>query len=217
MGEYQTLGALAAFLLFIGYIVGSGAGQYVDYSEVPSENITEEDLDVALSDYEELRYTYYDSSDTSVKVNVTEWENRGVLDPDIPNAQYTTGIEDIQTIVVEVNLPEDHDGGMFIGQGITIRPLTDGVNRVENLRPQDGNFRIRWEPTGSNDSTLNGTLEDVRLSTEPVETSGFVANVQSLFSITTGSTFFNEVVLGIITLVLGLILLQAVTDSLPFF
>ena len=215
MGRYQTLGSIATFLLFVGFIVGQGANEYVDYGKVPAENITSQDLEVPIAEFDDSRYTYFNGD--AVVVNKTEYENRGVLDPDIPNAVYNPNLENIETIVVNVSLPKDHYGGMSIGQGNSVRPLFDGVNRIENLRSSDAEFRVRWEATNSTDSTLNATLNDARLSTEPVESTGFINNIQDLISVTTGYPFFNEVVLGVITIVLGLIILVSVADSLPFF
>jgi len=214
MGQYQIVASISAFLLFSGFVVGIGADEYVEFDD-QDPNLTEQDLQLALDDLEDTRYTFFSSADRNVQVNETEWNNRGILEPDIPYAQYRGDVAGIESIKVTVNIPNNTgDGEMAIAQGGTVRPLPNGTHTFENLREDDAQFRIRWEPLDTNnDRIINATLEDVTYSQTEVSRSGFLTNIQDVISVSTGYPFFNDVVLGIITLVVGLIVIKAVVPG----
>lgn len=213
MSEYTfTLGA-SVFILFVIYVTGAGAGEYLDVDDDsdPELDVDDDPLDIDLSNATLFRDTYYDSSDDSVKVNESEADD-SVFDP--PAVRYDPEVEDMDAIEVDA---EVKDGARLrFGQGTSIREVENGTNTYENFDEDNAGFSITWQNDDdvNKTATYESTIEDVRLLPDSdVQQQNFINNVSELLSLSTGNTFVDQVILGSIFIVLALVVLSVT----PFF
>lgn len=213
MSEYRTIIGISAGLLFVLFAVGLGAGEYIAVDDTGQSNFTftQEQLDVNLGNGS-YTATYYDSSDDSIKVNETEYED---LIFAVPSAQFDTGLSSIDAIQVTMDM--SNDSRVIFSQGLSVRDLEDGTQTLENFNEDNAAFGFEWRPTdsGVNESeTLNATVEQVTLlPNSEVGTQSFIDNVSTLFEFSVDNPFISKVLLPALFLALGLIIIK----SLPFF
>ena len=212
MSEYTAIFTISASLLFVLFVVGLGAGQYIGVDDTGESNFTftQDELDLDLSNASNFDDTFYDNEADVVRVNKTAYNNQFFKTP--PAAWYGSDVA-VDAFVVEVNKTEDAE--MRFKQGLSVRTLDDGENTFENVVSGGSNFRVVWDTRdGNTTETLNATLDSVTLLPDSdVNTQSFTDNLTQLFEFSSGNPFIAQVILPAAFLVLGLIIISV----LPFF
>lgn len=208
MSEYISLLTISVGLLFVLFVSGLGAGQYIGVDQAGDSNFTftQDELVLDLSNASNYEKTYYNSSSGLIEVNKTEV---GIFTTD-PSVRFEPNVN-YDAVEIDASVPEDAD--LEFKQGLATRDISDGTTVLENYR-DDGQFTIVWLASSSSDPVVNATVSQITLLPDSdVNNQSFLNNVGQLFEFSSNNPFINRVILPAVFLVLGLIILSA----LPFF
>lgn len=226
MGEYETLFALALSMGTLFWLIGAGAGDFVQF-DAEGVNLTEGDvLDQQLDEYtldrstsgDATRFVYYEPNIDAVRVNETAWSNASSVEA--PRVRYSGFPDEVDQITITVDFSDSSYSGnsseaIQYCSSWNCEPLTQGENTFE----YNGDWiEVSWiQPGVGLDYRIdeNIYLYDVQ-GTVNDEEAGFVANLTRFFSADSGYGFFNTVILTALTLVGAALALQIAGRGIPF-
>lgn len=225
MGEYETLFAIALGMGTLFWLVGAGAGDFVDF-QAEGVNLSSGDvLDQRLSEYvvdrstsgDATDFVFYEPSIDAMRVNETAWNDSGAVEA--PRVRYSGFPDEVD----EINITVDFQDSSYSGNDSeaiqycsswNCEALTQGENNFE----YNGDYiEVSWiQPGVGLDYRID---ENIYLyEVEGIvnnDDSTFVTNLRRFFSADSGYGFFNTVILTALTLVGAALLIQVAGRGVP--
>lgn len=219
--EYQTIGFLGVFMLSLVWLAGQGADEIVDFQSQGADiNLTTDEREIDLQNEASSTNVYYDESAGGWKVNATKYEQNG----ETPRVEFEAGANEIQEIFIKVDYSVAEEN--FTRSSDAISYESSGLVEI----PYDGlqvdyygeNPAVEWQNNaliGYNQvPNENYTLTEIRFITDPAQVDrDFVERIAALTRVTSGYSFFNDVIMPVIGLILAALLITLGARALPFF